>query len=168
MFDLFVQTWDGLVENFEKRLDAYRCSKDHSAAPESCESELWEVELHFFDYNRTEQFSSVLLCSSRDIAVEEAVDLLWSDPCGAFYETDHIFDDEVTDLAERYGAVKKLEEMRQTLRHIVQCSSCYESMGDDGFRDQDGRQKVLVQPAPARDVITKKRKLGRRNDGTKE
>jgi hypothetical protein len=162
------ELWDYLVKNFEERYDAYRCSEDHnSAAPEPRESALWEVEISGFDMEFDEEVSTVRVCSSHDIAVEEAVDLLWSDSCGAFYETDHIFDDAVTDLAERNGAMKKLEEMRLTLRNIVQCSSCYESMPENSpFYAQGGRQKVLVQPS--HEVITKKRILGsRRDDGAK-
>lgn len=158
--------WQDIVADFEERLSEYCCSKDHSAAPEPCESELWDVELHFNNYDGNEDYVKVRLCSSHEIAVEEAVHLLWDDSKGAFYETDCIFDDAVADVAAQNNATQKLEQMRQTLRNIVQCRSCYEALSGEWFDKPVGREKVFVKPAL--NVITKKRKLGERNGGNKK
>lgn len=158
--------WDDIVDDFEERLSEYCCSKDHSTAPEPCESELWDVEVHFNNYDRNEDYCKARLCGSHEIAVEEAVDLLWDDSQGAFYGTVCIFDDAVADIAAENGATQKLEQMRQTLRNIVQCRTCYESLSSEWFAKQSSREKVLVKPAL--NVITKKRKLGERNGGKKK
>lgn len=155
--DLCTSDWDDVVRRFEDRLTEYCCPADHTVPLKVSESGLWEVTVHSLDYDCREYEYRKCVCSTNDIAVEEAVEILYHSN-GPFFESDDIFDNDISEIARENGATEKLESMQQTMRNIVQCVDCYQNLSGERFNRQSGGIKVLVGPYTPPAVITKSRR----------
>lgn len=156
---MIASDWDDVVRDFEKRLTEYCCPADHSVPLKVSESGLWEVTVHSFDYDCREYEYRECVCSTNEIAIEEAVEILYSyHSNGPFFESDGIFDNDVSEIARENGATEKLKTMRQTMRNVLQCVDCYQNLSGERFNRQSGCIKVLVGPYTPPAVITESRR----------
>ena len=167
--------WNELVTEFEKCIKEYGCGGEHRIVHENVDSTYWSVQAHFYDYNVRECYNTVCVCTSKEIAINEACRRLYRECQGSFFNAINPFSkyaerladldvsaedsaedsDECSDECSDKGTLaqerkKKLLEMQQQLTSIVQCVKCFQIGGseqsDNIFDTQDGCKKFLVKP----------------------
>lgn len=116
--ELYAGSWLDLVDKFEHRLSEYCQQKKHNCSENAQDGGgLWCVERHYFNYDCLEKYDTHCLCQNKEIAVAEAIALLWNvdqefEECRAafFSGTDFIFSDTVFQLAKENDAVEQLKK----------------------------------------------------------
>lgn len=159
----FCTTWKGIVKEFEERYDNYYVhdrTAVHTVCTDESPSGEWEVWVRGYDQNIDEYRKVVAVCASKEIAVEEAVALLWHDSDGPFFETDLIFGPEMEKFAKANDKTEQLAAMQNKVRALVLCKHCFEpERWIDKFHSQNGSHRLFVKPRPPVTVV-KKRRIG--------
>jgi hypothetical protein len=136
--------FEGVKKEFESRLAKYCCSKDHTITPyqETIEADLWEVKTFHINYYQYEEYETNCYCATEEIAIAEAVHLLYEEGW-YFFESENILSDSVYTLAVKDNKVAELLEMRQRLRNVLLCQSCYEQRNKELW---ESKKTIIVEP----------------------
>lgn len=154
----FLETWEEIVKDFEKQYAKYfvhDADESHTTHPNESEPGEWEVFVHALDESNNPYKERVVVCANKEIAIEEAVHLLWHDSDGAFFEHDLIFGSEMEKFAKVNNATEQLHAMQNKLRTLVTCPDCFDPWWT---KDELCKNRVFVNPRPA--TRNKKRRIG--------
>jgi hypothetical protein len=138
------EKFEDVKEEFESRLAKYCCSKDHTITQyqETIEADLWEVKTFHINYDQYEEYETNCYCATQEIAIAEAVHLLHEEGW-YFFESENILSDSVYALAVKDNKVAELLEMRQRLRNVLLCESCYEQRHEELW---ESKNTIIVEP----------------------